>query len=157
MSAVVSSAAIMNRLAQARQLYFDANVIIYFFEREDELGDNVAHLFNQAVLAGTPIVISEIGVAECLYGAFRLQSEALERKYREFFYDLPLIRLDPVDGEKLVAAAAIGAIKGLKLVDAVHFAAAIETGCDVFVTNDRRFLSSHGVTIVQLNEIELAS
>ncbi len=146
----------MNRLAPARQLYVDANLIIYFFEREDDLRDRVAHLFNHAVLAGTPIVVSEIGVAECLYGAFRLQSEALEQKYREFFYDLPLIRLQPVDGERLVMAAALGASKGLKLVDAVHFAAAVETGCDVFVTNDRRFRSSHGVTIVQLGDIDLA-
>jgi predicted nucleic acid-binding protein len=145
----------MNRLAKARQLYVDANLIIYFFERADDLRDKVANILNQAVLAGTPVVVSEIGVAECLYGAFRLQSEALERKYREFFYDLPLIRLEPLDGEKLVAAAALGASKGLKLVDAVHFAAAVEAGCDVFVTNDHRFKSSHGVTIVQLADIEL--
>jgi predicted nucleic acid-binding protein len=147
----------MNRIAEARQLYLDANLIIYFFEREDVLQEKVALIFNQAVLAGTPIVVSEIGVAECLYGAFRLQSEALENKYREFFYDLPLIRVEPVDGEKLIAAAALGASKGLKLVDAVHFAAAVETGCDVLVTNDRRFRSSHGVTIVQLGDIELAT
>jgi predicted nucleic acid-binding protein len=147
----------MNRIAQARQLYLDANLIIYFFEREDDLQEKVALIFSQAVLAGTPIVVSEIGVAECLYGAFRLQSEALENKYREFFYDLPLIRVEPVDGEKLIAAAALGASKGLKLVDAVHFAAAVKTGCDVLVTNDRRFRSSHGVTIVQLGDIELAA
>ena len=145
----------MNRLAQSRQIYVDANLIIYFFEREDDLRGKVAHLFNQAVLSGTPIVISEIGVAECLYGAFRLQSEALEKKYQEFFYDLALIRLEPVDGEKLVTAAALGASKGLKLVDAVHFAAAVEAGCDVFVTNDHRFNSSHGVTVLQLSEVEL--
>ncbi len=145
----------MNRLAQARKLYVDANLIIYFFECEDDLHDRVANLLNQAVLVGTPIIVSEIGVAECLYGAFRLQNQALEKKYREFFYDLPLIRLETVDGEKLIAAAAFGASKGLKLVDAVHFAAAVETGCDVFVTNDRRFQSSHGVTVVQLRDIEI--
>ncbi|MGB8816971.1 MAG: type II toxin-antitoxin system VapC family toxin [Rhizobiaceae bacterium] len=143
----------MNRIAQARQLYVDANLIMYFFERQDAFHDKVRDILDHAVLAGQSIVVSEIGIAECMYGAFRLQSEALEKKYREFFYDLPLINIVPVDGEKLITAAALGASKGLKLVDAVHFAAAVKTGCDVFVTNDRRFQSSHSVTVVQLSDI----
>jgi predicted nucleic acid-binding protein len=143
-----------SKLPPARVLYLDANLIIYYFERDDALHDSVASLLSQAILDETPIMVSEIGVAECLYGAFRLQSAELEAKYREFFYELPLVKLIPVDGEKLIAAAALGASKRLKLVDAVHFQAAVECGCDVFVTNDRRFQSSHGVTVVQLGDLQ---
>jgi predicted nucleic acid-binding protein len=141
------------RLRDAEKLYLDANLIIYFFERDDVLREKVGAIFDHAVLSETKIAISEIGVAECLFGAFRFQSLELERKYRELFYEMPLIELVPVDGERLFAAAKLGAAKGLKLVDAVHFLAAIESQCDMFITNDQRFKSSHGVTVQQLKDL----
>jgi predicted nucleic acid-binding protein len=50
-------------------------------------------------------------------------------------------------------AARIGARKGLKLVDAIHFSAALEPGCDVFVTNDSRIRSSDGLEVVLLENL----
>lgn len=143
----------IERLRAAEKLYLDANLIIYFFEREDILRDKVGAIFDYAVINETQVSVSEIGVAECLFGAFKFQSLDLERKYRELFYEMPLIELVPVDGGRLVAAARLGAEKGLKLVDAVHFLAAVESRCDIFITNDQRFQSSHGITVLQLLDL----
>jgi predicted nucleic acid-binding protein len=41
----------------------------------------------------------------------------------------------------------------MKLVDAIHFSAALERGCDVFVTNDSRIRSSGGLEVVLLESL----
>jgi len=43
----------------------------------------------------------------------------------------------------------------LKLVDAAHFLAAVENQCDVFITNDARLRSSHGVEVIQVATLPL--
>jgi predicted nucleic acid-binding protein len=135
---------------RASRLYVDSNVLIYFVERADTRQAKIADAIAWAVQAGVAIVVSEIGVAECLYGAYKLQSAALEARYLEIFDEIALFEIAPVDGERLKAAAKLGAQKGLKLVDALHFLAAVENQCNVFVTNDLRFRSSHGVEVVQV-------
>jgi predicted nucleic acid-binding protein len=89
-----------------------------------------------------------LGIAECLYGAYKLNSDELEARYNEIFYDIALFEIAPVNGEQWKAAARVGARDGLKLVDALHFVAAVECQCAVFVTNDARFRSSDGVKVV---------
>ena len=137
----------------AKRLYLDANCLIYFIERDDAIQKKVADLLAYADQNSIELVCSEIGVAECFYGAFNLNSLPRETLYRELFYNIALFKLCPVDGERLILAAKIGAEKGLKLVDAVHFLAAREAECDVFVTNDSRFRTSHGVKIVSLADL----
>jgi predicted nucleic acid-binding protein len=73
-------------------------------------------------------------------------SDELEARSNEIFYDIALVA--PVDGEQLKAAARVGARKGLKLVDALHFVAAMESQCALFLTNDARFRSSDGIEVV---------
>ena len=41
----------------------------------------------------------------------------------------------------------------MKLIDATHFGSAIAAGCDVLLTNDRKFRSDRGVNVLQLSEL----
>jgi len=138
---------------RASRLYLDANTLIYFVERADAFQAKIAEAVAWAVNSGTPMVVSEVGVAECLYGAYKLRSAALEARYLEIFDDIALFEIAPIDGERLRAAARIGAQKGLKLVDALHFLAALESQCDVFITDDARFRSSHGIEVVYVKHL----
>ena len=140
-------------LADFSRLYIDSNVLIYFVEREDAIQRKVGDAIARAINRGRPLVVSEIGVAECLYGAYKMQSSELEARYLEIFADIALFETVPVDGERLRAAARLGAQKGLKLVDAVHFLAAMETECDVFLTGDNRIRSSHGINVLALDTL----
>jgi predicted nucleic acid-binding protein len=144
----------MNKtIAKAAKIYLDANCIIYFVERADELQSKVAELIRFAAENDKELACSEVGVAECLYGAFKSKNPELEATYNEIFYDIALFELCPLDGERIKAAAKLGAEKSLKLVDAMHFLAAIEVKCDVFVTNDERFSSSHRIQVLQLRDL----
>lgn len=143
----------IERLRHASKIYFDANAIIYCFERVDVLQKQVLHILEHAAKADIPLIASEIGVAECLYGAYKLGSAALEQKYVEIFYNLRMFELVSVDDDSLKRAARLGAGKGLKLVDALHFFAAMETNCSVFLTNDLRIRASHGIDVVYLRDL----
>lgn len=138
---------------QATRAYFDTNSIIYFIEANEEFRPKIARLWYVLVAQDTSFITSEISVAEYLYGAFRRQSRELEKSYDRLFFEERTFALHPVDLETLIEAARLGASLGLRLIDAVHFRTAVATQCDIFVTNDRRFRSSHGVRIVQIGEL----
>lgn len=140
-------------LATASRIYLDANCLIYFVERADGLQEKISTFIRNAVEGGRGLVCSEVGLAECLYGAFKAKSAELEAAYREIFFDIALFEICPLDGERAISAAKLGAEKSLKLVDAIHFLAALECGCEVFLTNDERIRSSHGVSVVRLKDL----
>jgi predicted nucleic acid-binding protein len=152
-SAAANSVAMIEAFRAATRIYLDTNIVIYLFERDDALQKKIAAIISQTTENDIEFYFSDVGVAECIYGAYKIQSDLLLQKYNESFYEVGLLNLVPVDSECVIAAAKIGAEKNLKLVDSIHFLAAIETGCEVFLTNDYRFKSSHGVKVLQLNEI----
>ena len=141
------------RISSASSIYLDANALIYFIERSDDLQEKVGSVISHAIENNIPLFVSEIGIAECLYGTYKNGREALTSQYQELFYEIALFQIIPTDGQKLIAAARIGADKGLKLVDASHFQSAIEARCELFLTNDSRFRSSHGVEIITLGDL----
>ncbi|MGJ0561677.1 type II toxin-antitoxin system VapC family toxin [Methylocystis sp.] len=133
--------------------YFDANSVIYFIEAKPEFYSKISSLWYALIERNTTFVTSEICIAECFYGAFRRQSQVLENAYDRLFFEERTFDIRPVDLETLVGAARLGADLGLRLIDAVHFRTALASQCDIFVTNDRRFRSSHGVRVVQIAEL----
>lgn len=135
------------------RLYLDANALIYFVERSDPTQQRIAERIVAELREGRRMTTSELGVAECLYGAYKLKSEPLERRYLALFDEPNVLRIVPVNGERLNRAAKLGAEMGLKLADAVHFAAAIEGGCSQFLTADRRIRTNAGVEVVAIEDL----
>lgn len=141
----------MNRIiGTAKRLYVDSNVIIYYIEGEEESQRLAESLFERADALRVELVTSEIAIGECLYGAYkRGRADSVER-FESLFEDVGLFRLVPVEAETMKQAAKLGAAHGLKLIDAIHAASAIEAGCDALVTNDRGIRSTEELRVVQL-------
>lgn len=140
-------------VSSASRIYADSNTLIYLVEGSPEFLPFAEKLFRYAGEQGITLVTSEITIAECLHGAHKQGSEALAEEYREVFRDMDVFDLIPVAREILERAAKIGAEQKLKLIDAIHVTSAIESGCDVFVTNDRGIKSTPDLKIVQLSEL----
>ncbi len=143
----------INRLKLASRVYFDSNILIYLIERTDLLQQKIVQVLNILEQTEASLFISNIGVAECFFGAHKFKNDKLIQQYHDIFYDNGLFNLVPVDSERVISAARLGAEKNLKLVDATHFLAAIEMECEVFLTNDHHFKSSHGVAVLQIDEL----
>ncbi|CCJ06125.1 PIN domain-containing protein [Methylocystis sp. SC2] len=133
--------------------YFDSNSVIYFIEANPAFYSKISSLWYALIEQNTSFVTSEFCVAECFYGAFRRQSQVLENGYDRLFFEERSFDIRPVDLETLIGAARLGADLGLRLIDAVHFRTALTAQCDIFVTNDRRFRSGHGLRVVQIAEL----
>ena len=116
--------------------YFDTNVFIYALE-----GDPV---FTQAAVAlleaaGGRAVTSEYAIAECIIGKSETVDDILlQEDYVAYFADPDNIETVAVSRELLIHAARLARGLGMKLADSIHVATAIASGCQSFVTNDRK-------------------
>ena len=133
--------------------YFETNAVIYFLENEGEAQTKIADLIYKLIEQNAKLFISEIGIAECFYGAFKSKNQALEDKYSQLFFEENLFYIIPIDFDLLLAASKTGVESGLKLIDAIHFQSAIESQCEAFITNDARFRSSSTLKIYRLSDL----
>ncbi len=140
-------------LGSAKRVDFDTNAIIYFMESNSTFQLKIAELWYALIEQGVEFVTSEIGVAECFYGAFKRQSAELGTVYERLFFQEDVFDIIPVSLALLIEAARLGASLGLRLVDAAHFQSAIISRCDILITNDQRFVSSHGVEVLYVSDL----
>ncbi len=115
---------------------FDADVLIYAAVPEHPLGRRVRALFpseptvTSGAVAGTGsvLLIPELLTKPMRHGA-EAEIEALA---------ILLARLDlrPADDAVAGLAVALGAVHGLRALDAVHLATAVAAGAERFVTNN---------------------
>jgi predicted nucleic acid-binding protein len=144
----------MNKaISNARRLYIDSNIVIYFIEAHEETRVHIRRLFSYVNEHDIRLVTSEATVGECLYGARKRQHAELVGRYADLFNDTDALELVPVERETFEQAAEIGAPRNLKLLDAVHVATALCEGCDVFVTNDKGIKSTDELKVVQLLDL----
>jgi predicted nucleic acid-binding protein len=161
-------------LTTRNQIYTMAQGVLQVFRRRLDVGDAVKFvnvlppilraifvsdwdihapdLWYALIERNASLVTSEIGVAECLFGAFRQGSRELEQGYERLFFHEDAFDIQPVNLEALIEAGRLGASQAMRLIDAVHFHAAATSKCEIFVTNDRCIRSSHGVRVIYISE-----
>lgn len=131
------------------RVYFDTNIFIYYVEKTPEFFEQACTLIDQVVASGAELVASALTHAECLYQPCRDNDRKLARIYDRLFASGD-IDVTPVDGALLQAAARHGGALGLKLLDAMHYLAALNAGCRFFVTSDARFRSGPKMSVIVL-------
>jgi len=67
------------------KLYLDTNIVIYYVERNPGWYSKVNARFSKLVPGRDRIVLSDLTIAECLVGPFKLANPKLEATYRRFF------------------------------------------------------------------------
>lgn len=139
----------------ARRVYFDTCVAIYYVERHPTLFLNVMRaLFPPSGGSAAP-VISELTRLECRVYPLRQGDHDLLRRYDAFFA-LRDVQYAPIDRTVFELATTLRANHGLKTPDALHLAAAVTAGCEEFWTNDSRFsgAATDRIRIVIFNQNE---
>ena len=130
-------------MAEARRTYLDTNALIAILEKEGDLDQAQRAFVGEIEEGGVEAVTSELTLAECLVKPIAERDEALVRAYLSLLAaDSPFLRVSTVSRPVLLEAARIRAGTGVKLPDAIHVATADVSGCEVFVSNDRRLASA---------------
>ena len=135
-----------------RKAYFDANVFIYLMEGFPGLEKSLADIRDSIRNGESEIFTSELTICEVLMLPFRDNKAALVAKYRQFIEGSGAFTLLPTTRETYIRASLARAQHGLKTPDAIHLASAIESGCAVFVSNDRKIKVPKGIEILDLGD-----
>jgi predicted nucleic acid-binding protein len=146
---------ISDALARIRgqRVYVDTNIFIYFLEQHDRYFDGVAtffQLFNDGLSIATT---GDAVVAETLYKPYQIGDALRVSEFKEFFSNDEFITVLPHTTRAFELAAELAAKRGMKLIDALHYATAALAGCKFILTNDHGFTSSDAIEVIRLDDL----
>jgi predicted nucleic acid-binding protein len=138
---------------RGQRVYVDTNVFIYFLERHDRYFESVVpffQLFNDGLsLAYTGDAV----VAETLYKPYQVNDTLRVSEFKEFFNNDEFITVLPHTKKVFELAAELSPKRGMKLIDALHYATAALAVCKFILTNDQGFTSSDSMEVILLDDL----
>lgn len=136
---------------QGQRVYFDTNILIYVLEASAGYVDVCLPFF--AAVAQQDIIgcTGEITLAELLVKPMRTNDMVSMSKIRALFDD-GYFETFAHHRESLELAAHLRATQGLKMIDAIHAAAAIKGGCGYMLTHDTQIdRQASGIEVVNID------
>nr|VFJ45894.1 MAG: Predicted nucleic acid-binding protein, contains PIN domain [Candidatus Kentron sp. DK]VFJ47603.1 MAG: Predicted nucleic acid-binding protein, contains PIN domain [Candidatus Kentron sp. DK] len=122
---------------EGRRVYFDANIFIYLLEGYKELEWQIEEIRSSLVLGECEIFTSELTLCEILVYPLGNQDNNSVEQYRAFLERSGAFQLIPTSKDTYIRASEYRALLRLRTPDAIHVATALESECDIFLTNDR--------------------
>lgn len=113
----------------------DSNLFIYFLEGNLQFGGYAKEVFLSIEKGDLDACASELVFFEVLSSKHLNDSTATKAK--KTLESLP-IRYYPADKTVLIEASRLRREYGLGVLDSVHVASALTSGCEKFITNDER-------------------
>lgn len=114
------------------RVYLDSAPVIYLVE---DVAPYAATLEARLVVPGMVQVCSDLTRLECRVKPIQDGQTALLAAFDRYFEDI-VVKVEPLSRQVMDQATMLRARYGFKTPDAIHLAAAIVGGCDLFLTND---------------------
>jgi len=127
-------------------VYCDSMILIYYLDLVGPFQVRAGHRLAMLQSAGDQIAFSDLTRLECRVTPIRFGDTLALTKFDTFFA-LADVRRVPLTTAVYDRATHIRAIYNFRTVDAIHLAAAVEHGCDVFLTNDTRLIAYPDITV----------
>jgi predicted nucleic acid-binding protein len=131
----------------------DSSVFIYFIEEHPTYLPLIEPLFADVQAGKRTLVTSALTLLEVLVVPLRAGNVPLAERYEALIGGAEGVRLVELGRDLLRGAAQLRASLGIRTPDALQVMAALATGCETFVTNDRRLPRVPGLRILQLSEL----
>ena len=130
-------------MTKIERAFFDTNIFIYALDRDM---DEAKAILEEAILSDSAVT-SAITVMEYCVGIYEKLGDRGIKTFQSFLKD-NYVHVCHIDSAKAITAAKIRNLNmSLKSFDALQLAAALEEGCDVFYTNDKRLKKVQGVDL----------
>ena len=134
------------------RVYLDTNIFIYALEGYPDFVNELTELFEKFDEGNLSAVTSELTLAEVLVRPFIDGNIQRQTAYQQALQSSEALEVVPVNRDVLIEAARLRSVANLRLPDAIHGATARLTGCETFLTNDRRLLAIPDIEVVLLSE-----
>ena len=128
------------------RIYADSVIPIYYFEGMPAFKARATARLAALWAGGDILVISDLVRLECRMLPIRLGDTVRLAEYDSLFAQ-PNVALVPFTPAVFDRATDIRAFYNFKVADALHLAAAVESGCDRFLTNDTRLSSFPNIAV----------
>lgn len=122
------------------RVYGDSVIWIYYLEGQPAFQARAVARLTALWSAGDKMAISDLVRLECRMRPIQLGDASGLADFDDLFAQ-PNVELVPITSAVFDRATVIRATYNFKLADSIHLAAAIEAGCDLFLTNDSRLAS----------------
>lgn len=137
------------------KVFLDTTPLIYFLDSDVSFGEKTKMILEEVLSDEKELVTSAITCMEYLVYPYRTGNQEKIDAFFEFADDCE-IPINGIDVETAKTAAEIRAkYKDFKAMDSLQLAAALHSGCDVFLTNDNQLRQFKGLRCVTIEEWEL--
>lgn len=137
-----------------KRVYMDTNIFIYFLEQSDGYYESVAPII-EACEAGKLIgYTGDVAVAETMIQPYREDNLSLVANFKAFFATENFLSIQSHDAAIFDLAAQLRAKRGMKLIDALHYATALKAGCSFFLSNDAGIKSDALMEVIAINTLQ---
>jgi len=127
-------------------IYCDSCILIYFYDHIGPFNIRATKHLSDLAAAGDRLAVSDLVRLECRTKPLST-SDAGKLAVFDAFFSRPDVQLAPINTAVFDRATLIRAAHKFKLADSLHLAAAIEIGCDRFLTNDNRLSAYAGIAV----------
>jgi predicted nucleic acid-binding protein len=138
-----------------RRLYVETAPLIYYVEENPAFIAKMDAIMEAVEETPIEAVSSVITLTEVLTQPLKLGNAKLVQEYRDILLNSGDFHLLPITSQIANAAADLRARYNLRTPDALHIAAAIDAGCETFLTNDTGIKRVTEIAIWVLDELEL--
>lgn len=138
-----------------QRVYIDTNVFIYFLSRHPTYFEASARVINACAESSIFGFTGDAAVAEVMVGAYKQADPALATRFKLFFAQRNFLTIAAHDAQTFDAAAQLVAKGGVKFIDALHMATAVQNQCAYFVTNDKGIKSGSQLRVMLLESIAI--
>lgn len=150
-----STLKISKALGNVSLLGFDTAPLIYFVEKHPLYFDLMETIMSTIADGTVSGISSTLTLTELLTQPLRLGKASLVNQYEAIMVNTIGFRLVPLDLKICRTAAELRAQHNLKTPDALQVAAAIQTECHAFLTNDAGLKRVTEIRVLVLDELEL--
>jgi len=127
-------------------VYCDSVILMYVFDHTGPLNVRAMNRLAAHSAASDAIAISELVRLE--YRVLPLKkNDTIKLAFFDAFCGQPDVHVVSIGKPVFERATEIRASHGYKLADSLHLAAAVEAGCDRFLTNDIRLAGFAGISV----------
>ncbi len=146
---------IADALTGVTVLGVDTAPFIYLIEKHAIYLDRVRAIFTLIAQGNIAGVSSVVTLTEVLTQPLKTNNRQLEQAYRRILLRSRHVTLSAVDAPTAEKAAQLRAAYTLRTPDAMQIAAALQAGCQAFLTNDRGLLRVTELRVLVLDDLEV--
>ncbi|HEY3324362.1 MAG TPA: type II toxin-antitoxin system VapC family toxin [Planctomycetota bacterium] len=136
-------------------LGLDSAPLIYFVEAHPEFDARVTAVFQCIDRRQFVAVTSMISLVEVLTKPISVKNVKLANEYRELLLKSENFSTVPIDAAISERSADLRARYNLRTPDAIQIAAALNAGCQAFLTNDAKLKRVTDLRVLVLGELSL--